>query len=385
VAERLLLASYHDALADPPARNAAASFARAGFEVTVLHSRGALESAPLPGVVEVDVDGSGPGPRRWLRYVRAMAATIDRLAPSWVVTIMLPPLAALPLRRRFGLVACIYDIPSEPDAGRFDRWLNRLAFRRLRSADVVWSSDALKAGHARALGALSSTPLVCHNCPPLDWLAAERDRRLRERLRREGLALGDEQLLVLRAGAVGEACGIEETLDALADVPEAALLLMGRPEPDYRRALERRIESAGLRRRVAIWDRPSDEDWREALAGADAGHLIHRPGEGARARAFALNSSLSNNRLFQYFAAGLPVIAYDDPRLDPLYAEVPCFAVARDAHLTDDLRAILRRWAADPAERRRLGEVARAAHRRVYHWEHQFAPVLGLVATRQIE
>lgn len=379
MAERLLLASYGNAFADPPARNAAASFARAGFEVTVLHSSSTFDAAPLDGVAEIDVEPSGPAPRRWLRYVRALAAAVDRLQPAWVVTIMLQPLAALPLRRRFGVVACVYDIPSRLDAGRLDRWLFRLAWRRLRSADVVWSSDALKAELARELGALSETPLVCHNCPPLDWLPELRDRRLRERLARDGLALADDQLLVVRAGAVGEGGGIEETLDALGGVPEAALLLMGRPEPDYRRALEQRIHAAKLQRRVAIWDRPSDEDWRTALTGADAGHLIHRPGEGAHARAYALNSSLSNNRLFQYFAAGLPVIAYDDPRLSALYAEVPCFAVARDAQLADDLRAILHRWAADPAERRRLGEVARAAHRRVYHWERQFAPVLARV------
>ena len=34
---------------------------------------------------------------------------------------------------------------------------------------------------------------------------------------------------------------------------------------------------------------------------------------------YNLNSSLSNNRLFQYMAAGLPIISYNDERLNDIH------------------------------------------------------------------
>jgi hypothetical protein len=377
-----LLASYTDAFNDPPARQAAVSFARAGFEVTVVHPepRPGLSSAAPDGVRDVRVERRGAPLPDWLRFRATLAQEIERTRPAWVVTIMLQPLAALPLgRRSFRLLACIYDIPSLRDAGRLDGLLARVALIRLRAADLVWSSDPIKARLVGELARLELAPLICHNCPPLGWIAPgwPRDGWLRDELRRQGIA---GECLVVRAGAIGEACGIEETLEALRDVPGVALLLMGRPDAAYREAIERRIAALGLSARATLWERPSDEKWKAALAGADAGHLIHQPGTGARERAFRLNSSLSNNRLFQYLAAGLPVIAYDDPRLFALYAEVPAFKVARLTHLTGDLRTLLGELAADEAGRRKAGEAALAAHCARYHWEHQFAPMLERVS-----
>jgi glycosyltransferase involved in cell wall biosynthesis len=299
---------------------------------------------------------------------------------------MLHPLAALPVnqgeKKTFKLVSCIYDIPSMTDAGRLDRRIFLKGWSRLHNADVVWSSDIHKAELAREFGKLSSTPLVCHNTPPEDYLpepAWPRDAWLRNELRKLGASIGEKDgCILLRAGAVGESGGIEETLEAMCNLPKnLVFLMMGRPGQAYEKQLLRRIDTLGLAGRAFLWNRPADETWKKALRGADIGHLIHGPfPSGAPSRLHALNSSLSNNRLFQYMAAGLPIVSYEDPRLESLYNEIRCFRNVRLTNLQSDLQNVLSELTTDSDLRHGLGLAGRAAHRSEYNWDMQFGKVL---------
>jgi len=137
------------------------------------------------------------------------------------------------------------------------------------------------------------------------------------------------------------------------------------------------IDAMRLGTRAFFWDRPSDEVWKRALAGSDVGHLIHGPfPPGRNQRLHELNSSLSNHRLFQYMAAGLPILSYDDPRMSVVYDEARSFRVARLTCLVEDITAALRELGSAPELRRKLGHDARLAFLTRYNWEHQFAPVL---------
>jgi glycosyltransferase involved in cell wall biosynthesis len=121
-----------------------------------------------------------------------------------------------------------------------------------------------------------------------------------------------------------------------------------------------------------------------ALQGADIGHLVHGPFPAGRAqRLYELNSSLSNYRLFQYMAAGLPILSYEDPRMAQLYEDVRCFRVARLTHLVEDIGAGVRELGRVPATRRELGRAARRAFVTHFNWEHQFAPVLQMLNAGQ--
>jgi glycosyltransferase involved in cell wall biosynthesis len=298
---------------------------------------------------------------------------------------MLHALTALPKEHDEGgpqLVSCVYDIPSPRDTGRLDSFVFRKAWRRLRQAKVVWASDTHKSKLVKQLANLPSTPLVCHNCPPLSYFAGSiwpRDKWLREKLREEGANI-DEGVgcIVIRAGAIGECCGIEETLNALVDLPDnVVFLMMGRPSPTYRAGLLQKIESLRLQRRAFLWDRPSDQDWLRALQGADVGHMIHGPfTPGYMTRLYELNSSLSNYRLFYYMAAGLPILGYDDPRMESLYEDVRCFRNVRLTKLQSDIRKVLSDLAEDSGLRRELGLAGRNAHLTKYNWEMQFEKVL---------
>jgi len=324
------------------------------------------------------------------RYRKLIRQRILTIRPQLVVTTHLNDLAALPWppeKYGYKLASAILDVPVMQDAGRYDQILFQRAWKRLTRADVVWASDRFKAELARDQGHLSELPIVCHNVPSTDYVTEPtwpRDGWLRAELRKHSATLHESGgCIVVRAGAVGEYGGIEETLTAMKDLPDdVVFLMMGRPYPDYKNRIEGWIAERGLSQRVFLWDRPSDELWKKALIGADIGHLVHGPfPAGKWQRQYQNNSSLSNNRLFQYFAAGLPVLAYDDPRMNDLYSEVPAFRVARLANLTEDFRKQIGELAANPAERERLGKVAREGHLKTYNWPVQFSPVVRRIAS----
>jgi len=153
--------------------------------------------------------------------------------------------------------------------------------------------------------------------------------------------------------------------------------MLGRPSLKYKEKLHSEILRNNLRHRVFLWDRPSDNFWKKALLGADIGHLIHGPFfDNKHRRMHDLNSSLSNNRLFQYMAAGLPIITYDDPRLKNIISEVGCFRMASLDNLTSDIYDIWLDLASNSEEREKLGACGRLRHIEKYCWEKQFDPVL---------
>ncbi|SRR6266536_3784398 len=389
-----LLINYVYALNDPTSRQAAASLAEAGWRVTIFQTTAqGIHSERPPGVETYECarpripSVGGPIHRlaKWRSFRRELASWIMKNKPDLVVTIMLHSLSALPKNHGNGhgqLVCCVYDIPSPKDAGRLDSLIFRNAWKRLRQANLVWASDSHKSELAKQFGRLPTRPLVCHNCPPLDYFTGPilpRNGWLRSKLEEEGANVNKTGgCIVIRAGAIGECCGIEETLLALADLPEDVIfLMMGRPTLAYRLGLQHRINVLGLQRRAVIWDRPSDQTWKMALSGADVGHLVHGPfSPGANSRLFALNSSLSNYRLFDYMAMGLPIVAYNDPRLTSLYEEIPCFRNVRLENLVADIQSVLKELSTDSSVRYDLGLAGRNAHLSKYNWEMQFEKVL---------
>lgn len=391
-----LVVAYGNFLDDPPTLQAMHSLRREGFEVhCILVGNGKHHRETEPKEITIHtvcaplwLKGFGALNNwyRWKHFCSEVRRLLDLLKPELVITIMLHALAALPKRhaaRRCRIVSCVYDIPAPGYTGRLDKRIIKFGWRQLQRANVVWSSDIYKAKLAQEFGQLKNRPLICHNCPALGYLPDPgwpRDGWLRAELRKRAATIGEAGgSILLRAGAVGECGGIEETLGGMRNLPgDYVFVLMGRPPEAYKRHLLDQIAKLGLQHRAFLFDRPSDQVWKQALQGADIGHLIHGPfPPGYMTRLYELNSSLSNNRLFQYMAAGLPIIAYDDPRMNELYAEVPCFRVARLAQLGTDIREAWHELGSDEPMRRELGNAGRSAHLTKYCWESQFAPILS--------
>lgn len=393
--KKALVVAYSYLLNDPPGRQTIESLIQKGYKVTLLQSppQGVFPSTAPPSVKVVEYNS--PTKRggfnsfiRWIRFQLALAKQIDLIGPDLVVAFMHHSLAALPKRRtNLKLVVCIYDIPYLEGAGRLDRHIIKTAWDRIQQADLIWCSDPLKAKLTESFGHLNKSPFVCHNCPPINYLKNRlwpRNQWLRSELIRLGAPLHPKKggSILLRAGAIGDYCGLEETLDAMLNLPEDHVYLMlGRPNPSYLTRLKDRISRMGLQKRAFIWDKAPDEVWKQALQGADIGQMIHIPPSDNKLlkEIYNLNSGLSYNRTYLYMAAGLPILSYDDPRLKALYQETGCFRSARLSHLTQDIEKNWRELGDSTKLRKQLGTRARKAHLKRYNWEKEFSPILKSV------
>jgi glycosyltransferase involved in cell wall biosynthesis len=377
---------------DPPTQNFCRYFSELGWNVVVVMPISFL-SADRAKLALFTTYYS----RTWKKY-RRIASILD--AVSWgtairkavrdtradlFVSFMFHPWVSAGGLGGIKRATCIYDIPLVKHAGPFARLVYRLGWHKLNSLDFVWSSDQFKAAICMESGKLAELPLVCHNVPYRDYFTdievSTRDPWLREKLAQQGVTVCSTSRIVLRAGAYGILGGIEETVQALRDSPDWVLVLMGRPDADYERKIRKMAVDLNVSSRVGHIIRPTDTEWKKALLGADLGHLIHlRAQDGLHREMYDTNSSLSNNRLFQYMAAGLPIISYDDIRMSQIHSEIDCFFVADTADLKNAFVRILNQFYATPSRGDTMSKAARNAHLEKYHWEHQFSRVATTLA-----
>ena len=154
--------------------------------------------------------------------------------------------------------------------------------------------------------------------------------------------------------------------DALRDIPGYTTVVVGRPEtPQYVDTLSARPG----------WDRMRYEGIvpmtriRSLLGEARIGLVLNQP------RADYLD--LATNKLFEYMAAGLPVVSTDIPFWRKVLEETRCGIVVdgTDARrLADAVRWLLEH----PAEAEAMGERARKAAEERYDWNSEACTLLEL-------
>jgi hypothetical protein len=392
---------YGYGLNDPPTRQAAESLNQLGHAVTLFQTSPSRSDIPYSSPPFTVINSSKihqsfiPNGIRsvlnWSVFNLQLRAHLRKTKPDFLVTIMVHALASVPPgypTAGRSLTSCIYDIHPLEYAGRLDRHIARHGWNRIKHANTVWSSDPHKAELTRRSGTLSQTPIVCYNCPKRDYLpdsAIERHPWLRQKLIEDGASIGQTGgSLLIRTGALGEGSCVFETLEAMQALPnDYIFVILGRSNETFQQELRTRIRQFGLVRRVFLFDRPNDVVWKLALQGADIGHLIHGHFTSPNLRRlFELNSSLSNNRLFQYMAAALPILSYDDPRMDVIHRDVACFRVAESSRLAGSIQSAWKELAGSASLRASLGAAGRRAHLDKYCWEEQFAPVIERILNR---
>ncbi len=401
---KVLIVAFGYVFSEPPSRNAMLSFIEAGYQVSVLH----LKKFSLPSnfdiIENIEIDIQLPKflsfikpvyrVFEWIGFRNAVNRWVSSNPGSIVWHAHLSPVAALNrklLEKKNCIFICnVVDVPPLRVPGKFEQYINKTAWKKLSLFDLVVSSDYFKAQQSLFFAQLEGEPMVCHNTPRLEEFK-NIDRKsnktwLRNELIKQGASLEtDEGVVMLRAGAIGELGGIEETMQMLRELPEELIfLMMGRPTKDYENHIRNYIKELKLEKRVFLWLRPSDDIWKKALLGADIGHLIHIcPLSGYYKSLFELNSSLSNNRLFQYMAAGLPIVSYLDPRMQKLYGELDGFVVVDAQNLVSELCKKIPEL--NNEERNRLGQNNRTAYLKTYNWENQFAPILRYVRKQHFQ
>lgn len=169
------------------------------------------------------------------------------------------------------------------------------------------------------------------------------------------------------AGAIAPGRGVAEMLAALARVPPPARLgLAGAfASPAFRGELSGR---PGWER-VDVYGFLGREELARKFSGSVAGLLLYGPA--------ANNLQARPTKLFEYMAAGLPVIASDFPGLREIIEGNACGLLV-DPGDPAAIAAAMREVLADPARAREMGRRGRRAVATQYNWEGEFPKLLEL-------
>ena len=342
---------------DSRVRREASALAGAGHEVVV------LELAPVPAEAQ-ELDGfkrRSVLPPPWIRrrlpslgyrplmllwFVRGLLAAHPDVIHAHDAAMLLPGLIGGRLTR----ARLVYDshelATSVPYRERGWAWFVEQVERFVvpRCAAVVTVSDGIAAALQRRYG-LRERPAVVRN---VTALARNGQGDLRERL-----ALGPATPLVLHQGAPAPSRGCEVLVDAVARLDGVHLAFLGDPEPGYEQELTERVHRQGVSDRVSLLPSVPLERLLSYTAEADVGvTLLQDTCENHR---LALP-----NKLFEYIAAGVPVVASALPETERLidhYRVGWCVAPGSAEDLAGALsRALTARD--DPELERRLAHAA---------------------------
>lgn len=154
-------------------------------------------------------------------------------------------------------------------------------------------------------------------------------------------------LIVGWVGVIREWHGLELLLEAMAHLPYARLLIVG--DGPARLALEERAAALGLSDRLTITGRVGHGEIPAHIAAMDIAVV-----------ASDRTGVASPMKLLEYMAMARPVIAPALPNIQDVITSPNVGRLFRPDD-ADDLFAVLRTLAQDPAERRCLGEAARRA------------------------
>jgi glycosyltransferase involved in cell wall biosynthesis len=207
-------------------------------------------------------------------------------------------------------------------------------------------------------------PLVVMNCSYRYTPAEPRERRFHE-----ALGLPDHHKVVLYHGGLFPWRGIEQLAEAIRDVPDATLVLMGYGvlEPTLR-AWEADPELGG---RLRVMDAVPPAELHDWIAAADCAAM---PIQGD-----TLNHRLTTpNKLFEAMAAGVPAVVSDLPGMSAIVKDAKSGILVDPTDVPAIAAAVQRivSLSADEWQAWRRRCVA-AGHDR-YNWETQVERLLGL-------
>jgi glycosyltransferase involved in cell wall biosynthesis len=306
------------------------------------------------------------GPRGWAVALESVAEPADIWHGMWAGS--LPALVRL--RRRHG-GKTIYD--SRDIFMESRDWARLRAPIRavLQRLERHWAQRAnlvitVNESYAKILERLLEVPRppVVMNCQPR-WTAPDPPPDLI----RDALGIAPETGIALYQGRLQSDRGIEQSMEAILEVPNAVLVLLG--FGNWQKRLAGQIAAAPYHGRVFLLPAvPPDQlvDW---TASADVSVMAIQPS--------SLNHRWTTpQKLFESLAAGTPVVASNLPGMAEIVRPAGAGSLAdpTDPHdIALKLRGILE---VSPEERRALRARVTAAARERFTWEAQALTLLQL-------
>ncbi|MDQ6750832.1 MAG: glycosyltransferase family 4 protein [Actinomycetota bacterium] len=287
-----------------------------------------------------------------LRYLRlATADACSHPADIYLAHDLETLPAAVRAATRTAGARVVYDshelFTERTSASRGGRLAWRVIERRLigRADAVITVSESIAEELARRYGI--HRPVVVRNLPS-EVSPGEGLSPLREQL-----GIDPAASVALYLGGLQPGRGLEPLIRAAALLDGIVLVLMGPGHAGYVAGLREAAQRAGVQERTVFAPPAPAEEVVAWARGADVGV--------APIQDVSLSYYLSlPNKLFDYIAAGLPIVASDFPEIRRVVEEGGLGALCRPDDPADIARAI--RWVlADPVRRQGLRDAAGAA------------------------
>lgn len=234
--------------------------------------------------------------------------------------------------------------------------LQAIERRWAQSADaVVTVNDAYADILARTLRV--PRPPVVMNCPALWTPPDPQPDRIRATLE-----LPASTAVVLYQGNLITERGIEQSMDAILEIPGAVLVLLG--YGSLRETLAARAAAAPFKDRVFVLPPVRPSELLEWTASSDVMVMAIQP--------TSLNHRYTTpQKLFEALAAGVPVVASDLPGMGDIVRATDA-GVLCDPTSPDSIAAAIRQvLGQEPADRSAMRERAKRAAHDTYNWDRQ--------------
>jgi glycosyltransferase involved in cell wall biosynthesis len=274
------------------------------------------------------------------------------------------PAVALAAGRRVPFVYDAHDLwlgRPRRDRGRLSFALNQLWYTLVERLLVPRAAAAMTvsppiARHLEKRYGLAEVALVPnYPDPDADAVPGVLDLRLLPGAER----LAPDRPVVLYLGGLMAGRGLEQLVDAMAHTERPQLVLLG--EGQLAEALRARAVRRGIADRVHHLAPVPPDDVIAVAATADVGVSPIVPS--------CLNYRWSlPNKLFQYLAAGIPVVASDFPQVREIIEDARAGLVA-DTTSSAAVAAAIDAVLADPDEAKAMGERGRAAVADRFNWD----------------
>jgi len=380
----LLVVFYANPDYFPPTRNAVSILSRY-FNVTVVCRNVGQSFARWPRDVAIERVGSGGSEDQKHRsdpidkffefrnFMAAVRAAVARIRPALVYAYESHAFcAALGATRGIRTAPIIFHLHELPELDALpwhslQTWVIRRALRKTRSANLMVFPEKNRAEIWMRATRDGRLPLIVPNCAALGFtpdgydVAALVERRWAGRK-------------AFYIGALGEQNGHGEAVQALEFLPPSvSLRMVGKGSAEYRQTLLHAAADLGAQPRLSIGEFVEHARLKELASDATLGLALYKP--------TTLNwefSSSATNKVFEYAALGLPVIAPDRPNYREFFADETWITYANPA----DSRSIARAIQFVFADRERYVQMslaARHAFEEKFNYERVFQPALERV------
>jgi glycosyltransferase involved in cell wall biosynthesis len=254
-----------------------------------------------------------------------------------------------------------------PLGGRLVRAFEK---RFARTADLVIVPDRERGAVVASELRLRTPPLIVANAP---LSAPSRiGLALQQALAERGLHFSG---ILWRQGRVGEGHGIEMTIRSLPLWRNRnwGLVIMGPGEAAYIEYLRSVAQSCGVAEQFVYLPPVGYDQVADFTPGAQVGHSLYDP-----VNVNHQYATTAANKIMEYMAAGLPVLASDRPGLRALVERYECGLTADESDPASIAAAVIT-LLGDTQRARQMGANGARAFEEEFRYDKQFAPVLAAI------